>query len=149
MPTDHRPTDWRDTLAAGDIVAFTYPSAENDPALEKRRPCLVLHVDRTAAEAVVAYGTAARTRANVGRELHVVTPDHLREASLRRPTRFVGARTVRVALTSARFVEGAAGTAVIGHLPASLRARLDRVRHGEDAPARGARFPLRRRCRRR
>ena len=68
MPTDHLPADWRDTLAAGDIVSFTYPSAEDDPALEKRRPCLVLRVDRTAAEAVVAYGTAARTSANVGRE---------------------------------------------------------------------------------
>jgi hypothetical protein len=61
-----QPTTWRETLAAGDIVAFRFPCPD-DPAAEKSRPCLVVEVDRIAGEAVVVYGTSRWTGPNRGR----------------------------------------------------------------------------------
>jgi mRNA-degrading endonuclease toxin of MazEF toxin-antitoxin module len=136
-----QPTTWRDTLAAGDIVAFRFPCPD-DPAAEKSRPCLVVAVDRIADEAVVVYGTSRRTGANRGLELHVTAPAACAEASLDRPTRFVGARRVRVPLESPRFVECRAGTAVLGRLGEAFRPRLDRLRHG--GPRHARRGPWRR-----
>ncbi len=141
MQTETVPADWRESLEAGDIVAFSFPSAESDPRLEKARPCLILEVDRDRAEALVAYGTAAWTRANKGLELHVTKPEDIKVAALRRPTRFVGARTTRVPLTSSRFVECAEGTAILGRLPSSFHARLERIRNCDIAAAR-SRFPM-------
>jgi hypothetical protein len=121
---------WRDGLSPGDIVAFTFPCPD-DPAAEKARPCLVVAVDRAAGEAVVVYGTSRWTRANRGRELHVSHPAACAEASLDRPTRFVGARRTRVPLSCPRFVEGRAGTAVLGRLGERFRARLDGLRRND------------------
>lgn len=122
-------TAWRDTLAAGHIVSFSFPSAEGEPELEKNRPALILSVDRSgdAPVATVAHGTSRRTDANKGFELHVRRRSDLGVAGLRRRTRFVGARTTTVALTSARFVTGRADTAVLGCLPDHLHARLEQV----------------------
>ena len=142
------PTDWRATLRAGDIVAFTFPSTEQEPLLEKRRPCLVLQVTDTGpdSEVLLAYGTAARTRANAGLEIRVMQKDDIRACSLDKPTRFVGARTVRVTLDSSRFVQGLFGTPVIGCLPASLEARLARVLEVDEGPRRGQRRRRRATC---
>lgn len=120
---------WRQTLSAGHIVSFAFPSAENDDALEKTRPALILSVDRSGPEplATVAYGTSRRTDANTGLELHVRTPADIAAAGLHRRTQFIGARTTTVPLTSARFVTSRAGTAVLGALPDHLQARLAHV----------------------
>jgi hypothetical protein len=136
-----QPTTWRETLAAGDIVAFRFPCPD-DPAVEKSRPCLVVEVDRIAGEAVVIYGTSRWTGPNRGRELHVTGRAACAEAALDRPTRFVGARRVRVPLESPRFVECRDGTAVLGRLGEALRPRLDRLRHG--GPRHARRGPRRR-----
>lgn len=76
-------TDWRATLAPGDIVNFLYPSTEDDAAIEKHRPCLILEIDPDRGDAVVVYGTAARSRANIGQELRINRPEDLEAASLR------------------------------------------------------------------
>lgn len=121
-------TNWRETLASGDIVNFLYPSTEDDAAVEKHRPCLILEVDREKAEVIVVYGTAARTRANVGHEIRITKSEDLDAACLRKPTRFVGARHIRVPLTSERFIKSQDGCVRIGQLPPSLHDRLNRIR---------------------
>lgn len=123
------PLNWRDALAPGDIVAFAFPTTD-DGAHAKHRPALVLDIDRSGsvAEAVIVYGTAAMTRANTGQELHVMEPADMAAARLRKPTRFVGSRRIRVPLDSPHFIVCAASTAVIGRLPSTFRPRLDRLR---------------------
>ncbi len=120
---------WRQALSAGHIVSFTFPCAEGDDKLEKNRPALILSVDRFGPEPLVtvAYGTSRRTDANTGLELHVRTPADIAAAGLHRRTRFIGARTTTVPLTSVRFVTCRAGTAVLGALPDHLQARLAHV----------------------
>jgi hypothetical protein len=120
---------WQQTLCAGHIVSFAFPSAENDDAMEKNRPALILSIDRSGPEplATVAYGTSRRTQSNTGLELHVRTREDIMAAGLRKRTRFIGARTTTVPLTSARFVTCRAGTAVLGTLPDHLQARLEHV----------------------
>ena len=122
------PISWRDTLAPGDIVAFAFPTT--DATHEKHRPALVLSIDRSGAvaEAVVVYGTAAMTRANTGLELRVTASTDIAAARLRKPTRFVGTRRIKVPLDSPRFIVCAASTAVIGQLPSTFHPRLDRLR---------------------
>ena len=121
--------DWRETLAAGQIVSFIFPSAEGAHKLEKNRPALILSVDRSGPEALatVAYGTSRRTDANTGLELHVRTAVDIAVSGLHRKTRFIGARTTIVPLTSDRFVACRAGTAVLGSLPERLHDRLAQV----------------------
>lgn len=142
-PTD-QPASWRDDLAPGAIVSFTFPSQEGDPALEKARPALVLAVepgDGGAPMVTLAYGTGSRSGANRGLELRLRSRMEVTAAGLHKPTRFVGARTTRVHRTSPRFVECGHGTAILGHLPDRLLPRLERVRA---AVAREARAPRRR-----
>ncbi len=121
--------DWRETLAAGQIVSFIFPSAEGAGIPEKNRPALILSVDRSGPEplATVAYGTSRRTDANTGLELHVRSAVDIVTAGLHRKTRFIGARVTTVPLTSTRFVACRAGTAVLGSLPERLHARLAQV----------------------
>ena len=134
---------WRDALAAGDIVAFRFPCSDN-PRAEKPRPCLVVEVDRSAGEAVVVYGTSRWTRANRGQELHVTSQSACAEASLDKPTRFVGTRRVRVPLACRRFVECRNGTAVLGRLGESYRPQLDRMLDPRPRHCRRGRSHLRR-----
>jgi hypothetical protein len=136
---------WRDSLLAGDIVSFVFPSSEGDAELEKARPSLILAIDRDGEEpmATVAYGTSSRTRSNTGLELHVRKSEDINATGLHKRTRFVGARTATVPLSSMRFVECAAGTAVLGRLPEPLLPRLAQVVAGldrlEDKAGRGRR----------
>lgn len=127
-------SSWRDRLLAGDIVSFVFPSSEGDAELEKARPSLVLTVDRDGEEPMVtvAYGTSSRSRSNTGLELHVRKLEDIEAAGLHKRTRFVGARTATVPLSSMRFVECADGTAVLGLLPTPLLARLAQVVEGLD-----------------
>lgn len=138
---------WHDTLAAGDIVSFRFPYPDA-PHAERARPCLVVDVDPIGGEAVVVYGTSRWTDANRGQELHVTGPDAAL-ASLDRPTRFVGARRVRVALDSPRFiVSSTRGTPVVGRLAGTARGHLDRLKRSP-TPARRARGVRRARPRKR
>lgn len=125
----HSTPSWRDDVAPGDIISFVYPSKEDDPCLERPRPCLVLEVDRSGPEPeiLVAYGTSALSRANTGYEVRVMQAASMRDAGLHRPTRFVAARRLRVALSSPRIIPCAQGTARIGRLSEDLRPRLERV----------------------
>lgn len=77
-------------FSAGDLVAFRFPRREGPASYA--RPCLVLEADED--EILLVYGTTARTAANRGHEL-AVGADHL-TCGLDKPTRFVGARRIRV-----------------------------------------------------
>ncbi|MBD3625626.1 MAG: hypothetical protein HUJ24_09660 [Rhodobacteraceae bacterium] len=134
---------WHDTLAAGDIVSFRFPYPDA-PYAERARPCLVVDVDPIAGEAVVVYGTSRWTKANQGQELHVTGSD-AGQASLDRPTRFVGARRVRVSIGSPRFIAGGRGTPVVGRLTGKARDHLDRLKHAPLTPGRRGKG-LRRAC---
>lgn len=120
---------WRQTVTAGTIVSFKFPSGEGALGVLKARPALVLHVANGVNDriATIAYGTSRRTRANVGHELHVRKPADLEQAGLHKRTRFVGRRVVQVPLSDERFVVCATGTAVLGHLPDSMHLRLTQV----------------------
>lgn len=114
------------TLATGDIVAFRFPSTEGEQLREKERPCLILDTDGVSI--VVAYGTSSRGRSNRGQDLMINFPKDWSSAGLRRATRFVGARRVRVPVDSARLVPNSAGTPRIGRLPEGLQPRLEGIR---------------------
>lgn len=132
---------WQASLTAGDIVSFRFPYVDA-PSAERARPCLVVQVD-PGGEVVLVYGTSRWTAANRGQELHVTGPD-IQLASLDRPTRFIGVRRVRISLDSPRFVNGARGTPVVGRLPDTACAQLDRLTHLQ-APTRRRSGRLRRR----
>ena len=133
MTSSH--SNWRETLAAGDIVAFRYPCPD-DPAAEKTRPCLVLEVDHAAVSAVLIYGTSRLRRQTRGRELRIADPAACAAAALDRPTRFIGSRRCAVPLSSGRFEENAAGTAILGRLDTADRTRLDRLAQALTHPPR-------------
>lgn len=113
-------------LSVGDIVSFRFPSAEGNHALEKRRPCLVIEADDTTF--TVAYGTSSRRRSTRGTELAIRLSEDWSSAGLRKPTRFVANRRVRVPADSARLVRSRSGTARIGKLPDGLLPRLEHIR---------------------
>ena len=128
-------SNWRETLAAGDIVAFRYPCPD-EPAAEKTRPCLVLEVDHAAGCAVLVYGTSRWRRPDRGRELRIADPAACAAAALDRPTRFVGSRRCTASLSSGRFEENAAGTAILGRLDTADRIQLDRLAQELTSPPR-------------
>ena len=113
-------------LAPGDVVMFRFPSSENLRKLEKTRPCLVLELYDD--EAVLAYGTTRDRNCSRNRELHVVRPTEIMAAGLWRPTRFLGTRTVRMALDSSRFRPSPAGGPICGSLTGKSRRGLARMR---------------------
>lgn len=121
MPTGH------ETLAAGDVVSFRFPSAERPHALTKARPCLVLAVeDRLDGPyALLAYGTARFTRANRGYEIALMDDAKRRAAGVVRPMRFVCARRVWASLNDPRFSTGRdRETPRLGQLDGTARADL-------------------------
>mgnify|MGYP006286038683 FL=1 len=134
--------DWQAQLRAGDVVTFKFPLAERSRRLGKTRPCLVLSVadHEGVRHALIAYGTTADTPSNRGHDLAIDTPDGMAAAGLHRPTRFVGARRVRVPLTSPMFrPQPDTGSPVLGRLAtADRRALLDVLRAILREPARPA-----------
>ncbi|MPQ96026.1 hypothetical protein [Thioclava sp. JE_KL1] len=104
-------------LFPGDIVSFRFPHSEG--MAPYARPCLVL--DASDKEALLAYGTTSRSRANVGFELRVTA--EFAECGLDKASRFVLARRVRVARADPRLVPNALGTPVLGRLTEALRRR--------------------------
>lgn len=83
---------WAKTLQRGDIVLFRFPCAEKNPVeAPKSRTCLVLEVETREGQLhiLLAYATSADTRANVGNEIHIETPEDMAAAGVRKPTRVV------------------------------------------------------------
>ena len=110
------------TFRQGDLLCFRFPQREG---AAYARPCLVLEAED--GEVLIAYGTTSMTGANRGHEL-VVRQDHA-SCGLDRPTRFVGARRIRVSLDDPRIERCPdGGSTVIGRLPAELMARLEQIR---------------------
>jgi hypothetical protein len=93
MTTITAPTPaWAKSLQRGDIMLFRFPCAEENPVeAPKSRTCLVLDVETRAGELHIhlAYATSANTRANVGNEIHIETPQDMAAAVMRKPTRVV------------------------------------------------------------
>ena len=125
---------WQTSLQPGDVVLFRFPCTEHDPAVAaKIRTCLVLSVQTRNGHgfAEIAYGTSANTRANVGDEIHVVTPAAMAGAGLRKPTRFVCARRQEVSLCDAGWdLSRGHSTPIIGRLDPAARARMAALRAG-------------------
>jgi len=121
--------DWREALTWGDIISFRFP-IEGAGALPKKRPCLVLDVHRLGDSryALLAYGTSADTQANRGYEVRLTEPE-ARAAGLHRPTRFVGARRMLVAVDHPDIIISAAtDTPLIGRLTGAAFERMNAVR---------------------
>lgn len=131
-PTSTPIPAWQTTLQRGDVVLFRFPCAEEHPTeAPKRRTCLVLEVedrgDRRFVE--LAYGTTAQTTANVGDEIHVVDPCDTALAGVRRPTRFVCARRVTVAIDHPGWdINPAHPSPVIGRLAPAAFSRMNAIR---------------------
>lgn len=143
---------WQDHVAAGDIVSFRFPLAEDaSTAQPKARPCLILDIEIIGGEryAVLAYGTTSHRRSNVGYEVHVRRRDEYVSAGLDEPTRFVGARRLLVPLTHRGFaICRNTGSAVLGRLDGEPFEAMNAVRgriHAERDIAADRRAPRRRR----
>lgn len=124
-------TDWRDQVRTGDVVLFRFPTAEEDDAAVKARPCLVLEVEDRAGRRFVeiAYGTSRKTAANRGAEIRVRQPEARAIAGLVAPTRFVGSRRLTVSVDSDRFdTNGGERSPIIGRLDEVLLERMHAVR---------------------
>lgn len=145
---------WREDLEPGHVVSFRFPLAERMRGagrLAKRRPCLVLNVDRSGARptATLAYGTGADTTANVGLELHVVGEAERVAAGVLKPTRFVGVSRMTIRLDDEAFALNAAGTPILGRLDGQGCDRLTAILAILATPEGARALPHRRRRRRR
>lgn len=115
----------------GAIVSCFFPLSEdpNQPG-PTARPALVVGVffDRIERRwnAIVAYGTSRKTRANSGFEIRINHPESLALAGLNRPTRFTLSRMRVLPLTPGYFNPGS-GSPVLGVLDDVLLARLDKT----------------------
>ena len=130
---DRPATAWQAALRPGDVVSFRFPLAEADAGARtpKARPCLVLELRELGGRpfALLAYGTSSRSGANTGYEIPLLGRAAYEAAGLHEPTRFVGARHLLVSLANSGFVAcAAAGSPVLGHLPARALGRMARVR---------------------
>ena len=123
---------WNDTIQHGDVVLFHFPCAEGGATgTPKSRTCLVLDVqDRDGRRFVeLAYGTSVASRLNVGHEIDIFEPAEMTAAGVRKPTRFVGARRVIVAVDHSGWdLNPRHATPVIGHLGPLGMARMNDVR---------------------
>ena len=123
--------DWTANLRIGQILRFRFPVKENgDTEKSKARPCLVLNLRHGLGKRYVelAYGTSAYTKSNKGYEVRVSQLEEALAAGLMKPTRFIGARRLIVALDNPGFVTGSCGTPVIGQLTDALLERTNAVR---------------------
>ncbi|WP_339106981.1 recombinase family protein [Thioclava sp. GXIMD4216] len=97
---------WQDHISPGDIVTFRFPIRKaTDGEQPKPRPCLVIEVEEWAGKqfALLAYGTSSPRKANSGYEVHALQPEDYTRFGLDRPTRFIGKRTIMVALDNPSF----------------------------------------------
>ncbi|WP_406871022.1 type II toxin-antitoxin system PemK/MazF family toxin [Thioclava sp. 'Guangxiensis'] len=97
---------WQDHISPGDIVTFRFPIRKaNESEQPKPRPCLVIEVEEWAGKqfALLAYGTSSPRKANSGYEVHAFQPEDYTRFGLDRTTRFIGKRTIMVALDNPSF----------------------------------------------
>ena len=116
-------------VTRGTVVSCRFPLNESpDSPGPTARPGLVVAVfdaDTTERQAVVAYGTSRRSRANLGFEIRVTHPDSMTAAGLDKPTRFTLSRMRVLPVSPEYFVHSRHGTPVLGRLEDGLMSRLD------------------------
>ncbi|WP_420325823.1 hypothetical protein [Mameliella sp.] len=129
---DRDQATWSDSIRVGDIVAFRFPHETDGDELPKVRPTLVLEVDVICGKrhVTLAYGTTSPRRCRgEAYTIDVYGAEEIAEASLRRPTRFYGARRLRVSCDNSWFGLGRdRGTPKIGRLSGESLERLLAVR---------------------
>ncbi|UWQ13074.1 hypothetical protein K3556_08805 [Aliiroseovarius sp. M344] len=110
--------DAQRSITVGDVVTFQFPYKKS--ATLKNRPCFVLHEDHETDEVVIAYGTSSFDPRDVNtHEMTASCPEMLSEFNLKKPTRFIFKRRIRVRKDDPRFcIKPCAGTSRIGGLPA-------------------------------
>lgn len=116
---------WATSCVPGTIVSFRFPQGENGQS-GKARPCLVIGINTASNDMrlTLAYGTTAETDANRGFDLHLSERAAWRKAGVHRPTRFVLARRLTIAIDDLRFDCGPAGNPIIGRLPSAQLSQL-------------------------
>jgi hypothetical protein len=123
---------WGNDLRRGDVVLYRFPCAEEHPAEPpKRRTCLVLEVeDRSGRRFVqLAYGTSVESTANRGDEIRVFSPEETALAGVRKPTRFVCSRRIRVALDHPGWdINRAHRSPIIGRLAPTATRKMNAIR---------------------
>ncbi|MCK0138657.1 hypothetical protein [Aliiroseovarius sp. F47248L] len=110
--------DAQRSITVGDVVTFQFPYKSSEAL--KNRPCFVLHEDHETDEVVIAYGTSSFDPRDVNiHEMTASSPEMLSEFNLKKPTRFIFKRRIRVRKDDPRFcIKPCAGTSRIGGLPA-------------------------------
>lgn len=116
----------------GSVVSCYFPMNETpcQPGTQAR-PALVLGTiedpeNPEVKKIVVSYGTSRRTRAHLGFEIRIITPEKMQETKLHRATRFTLNRLRVLPYTEEYFDFSDAGeTAVIGMIPGPELDRLD------------------------
>ncbi|WP_375263525.1 hypothetical protein [Palleronia sp.] len=125
---------WPDDLQRGDVVQFRFPLAEGESEGRrppKKRPCLVLEIETKGSRRFItlAYGTDAQTRANQGYSIFVRRGGAMAAAGLTKPTHFVCARRITVAVDHGGFeASPATGSPIIGSLDETLLERMHALR---------------------
>jgi hypothetical protein len=123
---------WAKNLQRGDLVLFHFPCAEENPAeAPKSRTCLVLETEVRGGRLhlELAYGTSANTRANVGNEIPIDTAADMKSAGVRKPTRIVCDRRIRVTPDHPGWdINPRHPSPVIGRLSPQSLARMNAIR---------------------
>jgi len=121
-----------DDLQRGDVVQFRFPLAEGERRRPpKKRPCLVLEIETKGSTRFVtlAYGTDVQTKANKGYWIFVRRGGAMAAAGLTKPTQFVCARRITVAIDHVGFEPSPTnGSPIIGRLDETLLERMDTLR---------------------
>ncbi|MBY6115149.1 hypothetical protein KUW09_12985 [Mameliella alba] len=133
MIIENTPTAWMQSVKPGSIVAFRFPHAFQGEDRPKVRLTLVLDVSLRLGQpcATLCYGTTNPKLAATGERylVDVFAQDEIAMASLRRPTRFHGSRSLLVSLASSAFdVSFVRQTAILGELGGESLERLHVVR---------------------
>lgn len=130
--TFHGAADWADHVQPGDVLLFRFPVRypQTIDGLPRTRPCLVLEVDgeNASRKLVLAYGTTATSVSHSGYDIRVTRLSDIRNAGLKRPTRFIGARLLSVSPNHEGFHIGMTGTPVTGRLEEAPWERMQWVR---------------------
>ncbi|SDG77332.1 hypothetical protein [Alloyangia pacifica] len=154
MTQDHRSAatlaEWQRNIAAGDVVAFRFPSGAGTPALTKVRPSLVLSVENLAEMRSVTLAFGSSQRPKKPRRDHVIAvrgEAALGAASLHAPTYFDASRRITVSIHHAGFdVSDRAETAILGRLTGWSLAEMTRIRQRLAVERDMTRERLRSRC---
>ena len=130
--TTHVAASWAEHVQPGHVVLFRFPVSypQTKDGVPMTRPCLVLEVDGEGAsqKVVLAYGTTATSVSHTGYDIRLTRLSDLRNAGLKRPTRFIGARLLSVSPLDDGFPIGMTGTPITGRLAEGPWERMQWVR---------------------